>query len=166
MTATDPVAAGRKPLRMNGWHVLAAITAFFAVVVAVDTSFAVLAVRTFPGEVSVTPYEDGLYYNRHIAQMRAQERLGWRAAATVSDKGELQVALRDRAGAPLTGLRVTAQLQRPATEAGRLYVTLRETAPGRYAARPGAAAGAWDVDVVAQDAKGGRLEAERRLTWR
>jgi nitrogen fixation protein FixH len=166
MTTTDAVTAGRKPFRMNGWHVLAAITAFFGVVVAVDASFAVLAVRTFPGEVSVTPYEDGLYYNRHLAQMRAQAKLGWRAAATVSKGGELRVELRDRAGRPLTDLKVTAQLQRPATESGRLYVTLKPTGPGSYAVRPPAAPGAWDVDVVAVDAKGGRLEAQRRLTWR
>lgn len=152
--------------RLRGWHVAAAVTAFFGVVVAVDGSFAYLAMHTFPGEVSVTPYEDGIAYNSHLAQMRAQERLGWRAAAGVSGTGELQVALRDREGQPLTGVKVTAQLQRPATESGRLYLTLRETTPGSYAVRPGAAPGAWDVDIIATDAKGGRLEAQRRMTWR
>lgn len=152
--------------RLRGWHVAAAVTAFFTVVIAVDGSFAYLAMRTYPGEVSVTPYEDGVAYNRHLAQMRAQEELGWRAAAAVTEAGELQVELRDRAGRPLTDLKVTAQLQRPATESGRLYLTLRPTGPGSYAVRPGAAPGAWDVDVVAADGKGGRLEAQRRLTWR
>ena len=165
MSNPGAIAPARRPFRLTGWHVLAGIVAFFAVVIGVDATFTVLAVRTFPGEVSVTPYEDGLYYNRHLAQMRAQERLGWRAAAAVSANGGLAVDLRDRAGAPLTGVAVTAELQRPATEAGRIHLALKETAPGRYVGRPGAAPGAWDVGVVAQDRRGGRLEAERRLIW-
>ncbi|MCW5759840.1 MAG: FixH family protein, partial [Phenylobacterium sp.] len=75
------MSAADTPARpgIRGWHVLAGVSAFFAVIIAVDASFAVLAIRTFPGQVSVTPYEDGLLYNRHIAQLEAQARLGWRA---------------------------------------------------------------------------------------
>ncbi len=76
-----PPPAPPAGFRVQGWHVLAMVTAFFAVVIAVDATFAVVAVRTFPGQVSVTPYEDGLIYNRHIAQMTAQDRLGWRVGA-------------------------------------------------------------------------------------
>ena len=52
--------------QVRGWHVWAGVAAFFAVVIAVDATFTVLALRTFPGQVSVTPYEDGLLYNRRI----------------------------------------------------------------------------------------------------
>ena len=38
--------------RFTGWHLLASVSAFFAVVIAIDVTFTVFAVRTFPGQVS------------------------------------------------------------------------------------------------------------------
>ncbi len=75
------------------------------------------------------------------------------------------VEVRDRAGAPLGGLAVTGKLERPATEAGRLILRFRETSPGRYVAKPGRLAGAWDLTASATGRAGERFEAERRLTW-
>jgi nitrogen fixation protein FixH len=151
--------------RLTGWHVLAGIVAFFAVVIAVDVSFAVMAYRTHPGQVSVTPYEDGLLYNRRIAQLRAQAKLGWRAAAGVAGPETVMVEFRDRTGAPVRGLRFTARMERPATEAGRLAPRFVETAPGRYEAKVGRLAGAWDLTVEAKDRSGDDFLLERRLTW-
>ena len=54
--------------RIRGWHVLAAMCAFFGVIIAVNAVFMTAALRTFPGEVSITPYEDGLAFNRQLAQ--------------------------------------------------------------------------------------------------
>ena len=150
--------------RIKGWHVAAGFTAFFAIVVAVDASFAVLAYRTHPGQVSVTPYEDGLRYNRHIARLQAQDRLGWRAVA-VSGPGIVALDLLDRNGRPLKGLKVAATLERPATDAGRISTTLRETRAGRYEAPVGVLTGAWDMTVEARAPSGVVFVAERRLTW-
>jgi nitrogen fixation protein FixH len=144
--------------------VLAGVTAFFAVVIGVDATFTVVAIRTFPGQVSVTPYEDGLLYNRRIAQIEAQERLGWRAAASAAP-GEVVMAFRDRAGRPLTGLVVAGRLERPATEAGRVTLRFAETAPGAYVAPAGRLSGAWDLTAEARGPSGGAFLAERRLTW-
>lgn len=162
------MSAPESPLRagftIGGWHVLAGITAFFAVVIGVDASFTVIALRTFPGQVSVTPYEDGLLYNRRIAQIEAQERLGWRAAASASP-GEVVMAFRDRAGRPLTGLAITGRLERPATESGRVTLRFTETAPGAYVAPSGRLSGAWDLTAEARGPSGGAFVAERRLKW-
>jgi len=152
-------AAQRPGFRLTGWHVLA-----IAVVIAVDAGFVVLAVKTFPGEVSATPYEDGLAYNRSYQQLRAQERLGWRATAA-AEPGAVAVEMRDRTGRPLTGLAMTGQLQHPATEAGRLTLAFRETQAGRYVAHPGELTGAWDLTAHAVSPAGERFKAERRLTW-
>ena len=151
--------------RLTGWHVLAGMVAFFAVVIGLDVSFAVIAYRTHPGQVSVTPYEDGLLYNRHEAQMRAQAALGWQAAAASTATGVV-FEVRDRDGRPVRGLAVTAKLERPATEAGRLTPAFRETAPGRYEAALGRLSGAWDLTAEARDPAGHSFTAERRLTWR
>ena len=72
--------------------------------------------------------------------------------------------MQDREGRPLTGLKVTATLQRPATEQGRAEVALTEEAPGRYSVDH-ALSGAWDARVEAVDSTGRSFIAERRLTW-
>jgi len=156
--------APRRPFEVRGWHVLVGVTAFFAVVGAVDAAFTVMAIRTFPGQVSVTPYEDGLLYNRHIAQMEAQDRLGWNATAG-AEAGQVALAFRDGQGRPLSGLTITGRLERPATEAGRVALRFTEAEPGRYLAPAGRISGAWDLTAQAQGRAGGSFVAERRLTW-
>ncbi len=151
--------------RLTGWHVLAIIVGFFALVIAVDVSFAVSAYRTFPGEVSATPYEDGVAYNRKLAQLAAQGRLGWTPVATVAADGGVRLEVWDRAGQPVRGLRVSAHMERPATESGRIVPTFREVEPGVYLAQPGRLLGAWDVNLVMTDQDRHSFEAERRLTW-
>lgn len=150
--------------RVRGWHVLAILVAFFGIVTAVNVVMITSAIRTFPGQVSVTPYEDGVAYNKTLAQMAAQEKLGWRAAASV-EGGQVVVHLRDRADAPVEGLRVTGRLEHPATESGRLTPAFKETAPGVYVAQPGVLNGAWDLTFDATDKAGHRFEGQRRLMW-
>lgn len=162
MSATG--TRSRPGFTIRGWHVLAGVSAFFAVVIGVDAVFTVIAIRTFPGQVSVTPYEDGLLYNRRIAQVEAQERLGWRASAAGAP-GEVIMTFQDRSGRPLAGLAVTGELKRPATEAGRITLKFAEAAPGRYVAPGGRLSGAWDLTAEARGPAGGAFLAERRLTW-
>jgi nitrogen fixation protein FixH len=152
------------PFRLNGWHVLAIFVGFFGLVIAVDTGFVVMSIRTFPGQVSVTPYEDGLLHDRAVAQFDAQSKLGWQATAAGEPAGVV-VEMRDRDGKPLTGLNLKGDLQRPATEAGRRALSFHETSPGRYSAASPGLTGAWDLDAVAVDGSGRRFEAHSRLIW-
>ena len=150
--------------RVKGWHVLAGVVSFFLVVIAVDVTFTVIALRTFPGQVSVTPYEDGLLYNRKIARLAQQEELGWRAGAA-AEPGAVVVQMVDADGGPLEGLSLHGRLERPATEAGRIALQFHEASPGRYVAAADGLAGAWDLTAEAVDAQGRRFEAARRLEW-
>ena len=161
MTTSSP----SHPFRITGWHVLVAVVAFFGVVIAVDAAFLMAAYRTFPGQVSVTPYEDGLAYNSRVARQRAQAALGWRVLVSTEPDG-LVVQVSDKAGAPVGGLVVSGALSRPATEAGRLPLTFAEVAPGRYEASVAPAPGGWDLALTARSEDGDVIEAERRLTWR
>jgi len=149
---------------LTGWHVLAMVVGFFAMIIAVDAAFLIQAYRTFPGEVSVTPYEDGIAYNRTLAQLAAQEKYGWHAAAAA---GPDRVILKfsDARGGPVRDLSFRGRLEHPATETGRLAPEFHETAPGRYEARIADLHGAWDLTLVATNKAGQRFEAERRLTW-
>jgi len=161
MTMSEPPV--RPPFTVKGWHVAAGVVAFFALVITVDVAFLVTAYRTHPGQVAAKPYETGLIYNAELERQRVQAALGWRAGAEARGR-DIEVVLRDRDGAPLSGLTVSALLQRPATEQGSTELELKETAPGRYAA-PVGLSGAWDATIEAMDARGQRLIAERRLTW-
>lgn len=164
MTVPAPVPGAKPPFTIKGWHVGAAVTAFFGLVIGVDAAFMMLAYRSHPGQVAARPYEAGLIYNAELERLRAQEALGWRAGVEARTGG-LDVLLRDRDGRPLIGLRVTATLQRPATERGRTELSLNERAPGVYVADH-ALSGTWDARVEASGQGGQRLVAERRLTWR
>jgi len=159
------MSLARAPYRVKGWHVGAGVVAFFAIVIAVDASFMILAYRTHPGQTVVRPYEDGLVYNARLERERAQARLGWSASAA-AEPGRIVVQMRDREGRPLQGLAVTATLERPATDQGRTTRLLQEEGPGRYVSAPGPLAGTWDARIVAKPSAGGQtFEASRRLTW-
>ncbi|MGZ9098463.1 MAG: FixH family protein [Brevundimonas sp.] len=153
----------KPPYVVRGWHVAAGVVAFFALVIGVDAAFLVMAYRTHPGQVAPRPYEAGLIYNAELERQRVQDALGWRAGAEARPNG-LEVLVQDRDGRPRTGLKVSATLQRPATEQGRAEVVLRETGPGQYGADR-ALSGAWDVRIAAVDGGGRTFIAERRLTW-
>lgn len=155
---------GPQPNQIRGWHVLAALIAFFALVTAVDGVFIFQAVKTFPGQVSVTPYEDGLLYNRQLAQLKSQDRLGWVGGAQAR-QGEIEIEVRDRAAAPVRGLAVAGTLRRPATEAGQIALKFSEAKPGVYTAQVDDLSGAWDLNFDAAGAAGQSFHGERRLTW-
>lgn len=158
-----PEAAGSGGWTLTGWHVLGVVVGFFAIVIALDVWFLTLAYRTFPGQVSDTPYEDGVAFNRRIARQEAQARLGWTATAAAVP-GKARVEMRDASGAPVRGLLLTGRLERPATEAGRTALRFTETAPGRYEAPVAQPAGAWDLTFEARGGEGA-FEGARRLTW-
>lgn len=159
-----PLPSTRPPFTVKGWHVAAGVVAFFAVVIGVDTVFLTLAYRTHPGQVAPRPYEAGLIYNAELERQRTQAALGWRAAAEAGPDG-LIVVMQDRDGVPLSGLKVTAVLQRPATEQGRSEMVLTEAAPGRYGGARAGLSGAWDTRIEARADSGPTFVAERRLTW-
>lgn len=157
------IADSRPGFVLKGWHVLVGFILFFGVDIAINTVFMVQAYATYPGEASETPYEDGVAYNGAIAQLRAQQAVGWRISADGSSSGALRTQVVDRQGAPLAGLAVSGVLQRPATEAGRKVVSFHATQPGVYSADAGRLDGAWDLELTVRDDKGRKALAERRL---
>lgn len=158
---TNPEKPG---FRISGRHVLLAVIAFFGVIIAVNGYFLTAAYRSFPGQVSETPYEDGVGFNRTVAQRQAQAKLGWSATATTTEQG-VEVALHDREGKPLQGLKVEGVLRRPATQAGQISLKFTEAPEGRYVAKAGPGSGAWDLHFVAKGSGSELFEGERRLIW-
>jgi len=164
------ISTARTPFVLTGRHVLAMVVGFFAAIVAVDVSFAVIAYRTDPGEVVEKPFEDGLAFNTVIARRDVERRLGWRASITTRPNQvgsrRLVVTLVDGRAAPVRRLRLQGEISRPATEAGRRRLVFDETGPGVYEASAPDTPGAWDLSLKAQAANGAPFEAEARLRWR
>lgn len=169
-------ARAHTPFELKGVHVLLMVVGFFVAVIAVDVGMAVQAYQTFPGEVSATPFEDGLKFNSTLAA-RAQERsLAWRASvrATVLGAGEtinsgrtqILVTIADTAGQPVRGLDLLGRLERPATETGRRNLRFVEIKPGRYQAFAPDSPGAWDLSLSGADRAGHPFEAQSRMLWR
>jgi nitrogen fixation protein FixH len=157
------LTATRPGFVLKGWHVLVALLAFFGADIAINTAYIMTAYQTFPGETSVTPYEDGLAYDSALQQLHDQEVRGWRISTAAAAAGQVQVQAFDRSRAPLRGLKVSGDLIRPATEIGKRSVTFRETGPGLYTAATGPLDGAWDIDLTLVDTKGEKALATRRL---
>jgi nitrogen fixation protein FixH len=156
-------ATARPQLRLNGWHVLAGFVLFFAVIAAVNAAMIMRAYGTYPGEVSTTPYEDGLGYDRMLQAREAQAELGWRTGVAFARPDVLEFTAFDRAGAPIVFARIDAALERPATTLGRRNIRFVESAPGAYRADVAGLRGAWDLTLNARDGAGRRFALEQRL---
>ena len=156
------------PRRIRGWHVLAALLSFFGVVIAVNATFIVLAVGSFPGEDVRRSYTQGLRYNQTLSERAAQARRGWRAQVSFAQPehdASVQVILRTNSGEPLQGASLSGALQWP-TDARRdralPYTPLGDV---RYASRlADLPAGRWRLRARAER-EDGALDFESDLTW-
>ena len=152
LTAPVPPRQNR-PFRLSGRMVLAGMVGFFVVVAGVNAVMMTMAIRTMPGVDVKSAYETSQRFNGEIARMQAQTERGWQASAHLSRSGGdavVTLALRDRAGRPVTGLAVDARLEHPATRREDRDAVLRETAPGDYEARLSAVhGGGWTLAVAA-----------------
>ncbi len=174
----EPSPAMRRAARgrgeITGRHVLIAMVAFFAVVIAVNAVFITAAARSFPGLVVEKPFKRGLArdFNRTLDDRAVQNERGWRAGVEHvwnAESGELRlkVVMADAAGAPVTGITLEAVLGRIVTDAQDRALQFREVERGGYAAvADGVAPGEWRLVVRTQFADGAPFEAERRFMVR
>ena len=155
--------ASREPF--TGRKFLALLLGGFLVVAAVNGLMIWYALSSWTGLVSDSAYEDGLGFDRVLAESRAEAALGWQGASAYdAGTGHLTVTLANQEGEPLTGLQLSAQWLRPTREGFDRVVALTELAPGRYGAaiRP-PLPGQWDVRVTVMDRGRARFHAQKRL---
>jgi nitrogen fixation protein FixH len=155
--------------QISGRHVLFAMLAFFASIIAVNVGFAIVAVRSFPGEDTPRSYLQGLRYNDTLAERQNQAALGWRATTGLSAHGSgaaLLVSLNDRAGVAIDGAELSGDLQWPAASRYDRRLNFEALGGGRYRALVSdLAAGRWRLRARAE--RGGEaLDFESDLTWR
>ncbi len=159
---TIPVAEARE-FRLTGWHVLAMLIAFFAVVASVNVYMMTTAIRTMPGLDARNGYDVSQNFNREeLAAAQAQAQRGWQSDARlslVSRVLDVELRFRDRVSKPLDGLAVTIVLQHPAQRGRDRAITLAPRGDGLYAAKlDGVDAGGWGLVIEAHN-----LETGERL---
>lgn len=153
-----------KPIReLTGRRVLACLIGFFLVVASVNAVFIYAGIRSWPGLVSEHAYEEGLAYNRTLAEARANAALGWTARLGYRD-GQASLVLADRDGRAIDGMQVEAVFTRPLGKAAAISAVLVSTGGGRYVAPLALPlAGQWDMVVTVDGARDRFVAAERLI---
>jgi nitrogen fixation protein FixH len=166
MPPEDP--ATPKPVReLTGRHVLMTFVAFFGVVFAVNIYFAFAATTTYTGVVSQEPYRKGLAYNKRIAADERQADLKWNVDVDVGREGHAKLIFKAFDNQPVTNLKVTATIGRPASDAEERLLNFAETQPGQYEANGAAlGAGGWVIAAAATPVSGSEGEPLYRLRKR
>lgn len=162
------VATAKRQFEIRGWHVLAAMISAFGLVIAVNVAFAVIAIRTFPGEDVRRSYLQGVRYNETLEARREQAALGWSASAQLAQNGEridLVVVLSDRDGAPLDDASIIGELRWPMDVRHDRALTFHQIEAGRYVAPlADLPSGFWRLRARAERGDGA-LDFEAELHW-
>jgi nitrogen fixation protein FixH len=102
--------------RLTGRHVLGMLGAFFFVMFAANVALIYFALHTLHGSELENPYDASQTYNRRILEAHAQDERGWAANVMTRAEGpgeRVMVDFRDRTGAPISDLQVTARFEHP-----------------------------------------------------
>ncbi|MCW1381466.1 FixH family protein [Novosphingobium sp. KCTC 2891] len=134
--------------QFTGKHMAAIMIAFFGTVIAVNVVMARMAISTFGGVVVENSYVASQHFNGWLDEARTEKALGWKALFGRRAAAEMQVGLVNSLGKPLAGAHVTAIAEHPLGLRSDETLTLREVAPGEYAAP--LPAGRWRLRLTAK----------------
>ncbi len=122
---------GERERTVTGRHVLLGLFAFFGVMLVANGFLVYYAVGTFSGGERPDPYRSGLNYNQTIQAEERQAALGWDVKVDYAGQ-RLTMRFVDKAGKPVSGLKLNAVLTRPAENRTDTVVQLREWRGGVY----------------------------------
>jgi nitrogen fixation protein FixH len=138
-----------RPREFTGWHMLALMLTFFAVIFGVNFYMAFSATRTWTGLVVENSYVASQQFNTKLANARTQQEMGWQGGLDYIDS-QLQFSLRDGEGRALRPTSVVIELSRPIGVTGDQSVVLSRAADGSFTAPVDLAPGVWNAAIVAQ----------------
>lgn len=156
--------------RITGRTVLFGLVGFFGLIFAANAVLIWLAVSSNTGVVVGSAYKAGGEYQSEIDAAKAQTGRNWAVTADLIRSGPgaaIDISIRDAAGAPVSGLTVTARLASPVDESADVVVTLSEGEIGRYlGSLDEVRTGQWHLMIDA-DRNGDRVyHSENRVTFR
>ena len=133
--------------KFTGWHMLAIMIAFFAVIVAVNLTMAMFASTSWTGLVVKNSYVASQGYNETLAAAERQRSAGWTSELSYGD-GLVKLVIRGQSGAPLDASEVELFVGRPATERDDRTLKLARTGPGAYQSELALGPGLWSARVT------------------
>ncbi len=156
--------------RPRSWWIPWAFVGFFVVVLGANGIMVFFAFDSWTGLATEDAYTKGLAYNEQIADARDQQSLGWKTelnfAPNGTQRGRLELNLKDRHGTPIEGASVMAAFVRPTHAGHDIELVLEPAGVGRYAAEIALPlAGQWDVRLRAEHERGD-YRLERRIVVR
>ena len=136
------------PGRFTGRHITVIMTAFFAIVIAVNVFMATMASTTFGGVVVENSYVASQHFNRWLDEAFAEKALGWNARATRAGDGRLAVSV----AGPTEAASLSAVARHPLGSAPDRALTFVRQADGRFLSREALPSGRWRLrlKVIAQ----------------
>ena len=147
------------PGRFTGRHMLAIMVAFFGVVIVVNFYMAHLASSTFSGVVVENSYVASQHFNRWLDEAKAEDALGWHAAATREADGRVGIALK---GVP-AGAVVTGGAWHPLGQQADRPLKFAATPDGRFVSAEAIPAGRWTIRLEVT-AAGHRWRTEEAIS--
>jgi nitrogen fixation protein FixH len=158
-------ATMRSDGQFTGLHMLAAMLAFFAVVIGVNVTLAMFAGSSWTGLVVENSYVASQQFNARAAEGRAQAALGWSSTLTISD-GRVGYRLADRRGKAISLAVGTATFRHPAYAADDVTLALSPQPDGALGAAQAIRDGVWIVEFHADAGLDRPYRETRRLVIR
>jgi len=144
------------PFRLKGWHVLAMLLGFFALIASVNAIFITLAMQSFPGEEEKKSYVQGLQYNDRLEERNAQAELGWTVELTevllVDGLATIDLTFKNAAGTSISGLDVSGRIAHPVRDDYDQQLDFLPMGEGVYRAQvSGLNSGLWKLKAQARN---------------
>lgn len=153
---------------LEGRHVLVAVVAFFAAVLAVNAAMIYAALSTYSGVTAAEPYRKGLHYNERVRASERQAQLNWQDVVKIDRDGRVSLSITAADGRPVPNLSVELSIARPSTNRQDKTLRLVAQGGGGYgAAIAPLEPGAWIVGVEARAtaAESEPIFRSRRRLW-
>lgn len=145
-------ARGGEPGKLTGRGVLLWLVVGFGVMFAANFALIYIALSTLHGEELENPYDASQVYNQKLADVRAQDQLGWTVNITTRREGDglrIVADIRDRDGALASGLNVRARLVHPFDRASDREATLVTDGGDYEGVAPNVKGGRWGLEIEA-----------------
>jgi nitrogen fixation protein FixH len=152
--------------KLTGRHVLAWLGAFFGVMFAANITMIYFALHTLHGSELENPYDASQAFNKRIAAAKAQDMRGWTANVMTRAEGSgerVMVEFRDRSGAPIPDLQVTARFQHPFDAAQDRQTTLAPAGQDYEGIASSVAPGRWTLVIEAKRGSESVFRSENKL---
>jgi nitrogen fixation protein FixH len=129
------IVSPRRPFEVTGRFVLACLLGFFFTVASVNAVMIRFALTTFGGVETESSYKAGLAFKAETVASAAQLALGWKVDARIDPRiegAQVNVTVRDAAGAPVPNLVLDVTLAHPADRRRDIVVSTSELSAGMF----------------------------------